>query len=172
MGRIASAAVVALVALSPGAAAQAVAGNSSGGGSAAARVGAVPGGRYVAHLRPRKRVDIDLRFTLANDGREFAKPSSAAINEQCTRNAGASDGFDLSNFGEEFRSVQVRRKGRFSYRAYGYRLAGRFIDRGRSAVGTVSFPRLERGCPRITARFRARLKGRPNASPPGRRRGV
>ena len=65
MGPIARAAVVALVALSPGAAGQAVAGRSPDGWSAAARLGAVPGGRYVAHLRPRNGVEIHLRFTLA-----------------------------------------------------------------------------------------------------------
>jgi hypothetical protein len=164
-----SAAVIAIAVLALSAPAQAALTSPQEGWSAAARVrGAAPvsGGRYIAHIRPRRGVSIDIRLTLANDGREFAKPSSAAIDERCTRDGGASDDFNLSSFGDDFRSVQVRHEGRFRYRVNGDRLVGRFIDRGRVAVGTVSFARLERGCPRVTATFRARLKGRPNASRP------
>jgi hypothetical protein len=53
---------------------------------------AVPGGRYVDRVREHG-VRLDVSFTMANDGKEFAEFSYAEISVRCSGRTGSGGGF-------------------------------------------------------------------------------
>jgi hypothetical protein len=92
---------------------------------------AVPGGRYVDRVREHG-VRLDVSFTMANDGKEFAEFSYAEISVRCSGRTGSGGGFSLSSSDQgQLRSVRVRPDGRFRHRrsALGW-LRGRFVRHG------------------------------------------
>jgi hypothetical protein len=117
----------------------------------------VAGGLYSERSRE-DGVRVRIVLTLANDGREFARPSRANFRIGCAGNLGPYLG---SWFGRPH-AAQVLPGGRFRRGS----LRGRFVRNGRLAVGTFTWSG-SRGCPPRVIPFRARLTGAPNASRPG-----
>ena len=122
----------------------------------------VAGGRYVAHVGSQTGATLDLVLTVANDRRELVEPSWLEIDTSCFNGqVGLATDEDFRT-----RSVQVRRNGAFRRDRGYWRIAGRFVRRGRVAIGTVVWPSFD-GCRGVRLRFRARPTGRPKATRPG-----
>ena len=122
----------------------------------------VPGGRYVERIHDdgaKGRIGL----TLANDGLEFAVPSFAQFRVgRCHFSAGLAG----ATFGLGAAAVAVDGEGRFRHAEASSGVRGRFIRGGRVAVGRVTAPD-GFGCRHVSVRFRARLRGTPNAARPG-----
>jgi hypothetical protein len=124
----------------------------------------VAGGRYVSHVNSRVGPDFDVVLRLSNDGREFAQSSYVELETACMS---GSIGLD-SDEAYQLRSVPVRRNGGFDADEGDMGIKGRFVRRGRVAVGSI-WVAADGRCPprRIRIRFRARLRDRPEATRPG-----
>jgi hypothetical protein len=121
----------------------------------------VAGGRYITTVNVGSSpVHVDVR--LANDGGEFAELSSVYAFLECGRTPAVT----LSSSGLGRRGVRIGTDGRFRAGRSGNHVRGRFVKRGRLAVGR--FVLRAAGCPAVRGSFRARLIGRPNAPRPGR----
>jgi hypothetical protein len=121
----------------------------------------IPGGRYVDRIHAHGTIGR-IKLTLANDGLEFAAPSIAEFRvRRCWLYAALSDD-PLGNG-----AVAVGGDGRFRHTERSGTVRGRFIRRGRLAVGRVKLAPNDFGCRGVSVRFRARLTGTPNATQPG-----
>ena len=110
----------------------------------------VLGGQFVDHGRA-QGYRYSVKLTVTNDGGEFQAPSWA---EYKGRGCGAAQ--DLSSWEERPASTRVRSGGRF-LRGF---VQGRFVERGRVAVGSLGVFYCGKKLKDIP--FRAQLKSRPN----------
>jgi hypothetical protein len=132
----------------------------------------VAGGRYLTHTVLGHGVHLSVRLRVANDGREFADRSRLSLSIPC-RGFGLADRVSFDGAGLGTRSVAVDRRGRFVHRETGrfstslpYLIRGRFVDRGRLAIGNIHSAGSSE-CRAFQGRFRARLMSRTVPPPPG-----
>jgi hypothetical protein len=122
----------------------------------------VGGGRYVER-HSEDGTSVQIKLTLANDGREFAVPSWAIVR---TDRCGSVFRLASGNPADQIEPVPVLPYGHFKRVRYGTVLSGRFIRRGRMVVGRMSWR--SESCRDVSVKFRARLTSRPNAARPGK----